>query len=193
VLDLAYMVTFGSELAVVSMLPLFYADMFGLSLVLSGLLASAFAFTNLIARPGGGLTSDRFGRKRTLLVLLAGMVCAYLALSQVNHAFWLPLVVALTMTCSFLGQAGSGAIFAVVPLVKRRMTGQIAGMVGAYGNVGGVVFLTVLSFVVPKIFFLTIAAAAFVTFLAVLFFLEEPKGQMAEVLPDGTVQMIDVS
>ena len=32
VLDLAYMVTFGSELAVVSMLPLFYTDTFGLSL-----------------------------------------------------------------------------------------------------------------------------------------------------------------
>ncbi len=193
VLDLAYMVTFGSELAVVSMLPLYYTDVFELDLITAGLLASAFAFTNLIARPGGGLVSDHFGRKKTLSVLLAGMVVGYLVLSQVTSAFWLPLVVGITMICSFLGQAGSGAIFGMVPLIRRRMTGQIAGMVGAYGNVGGVIFLTVLSFVAPKIFFLTIAGAAIVTLLAVQFFLDEPSGQMAEVLPDGTVEMIDVS
>ncbi len=40
VLDLAYLVTFGSELAVVSMLPLFFKDTFGLSLVEAGMLAS---------------------------------------------------------------------------------------------------------------------------------------------------------
>ncbi len=193
VLDLAYMVTFGSELAVVSMLPLYYTDVFELDLITAGLLASAFAFTNLIARPGGGLVSDRFGRKKTLSVLLAGMVLGYLVLSQVTSTFWLPLVVGITMICSFLGQAGSGAIFGMVPLIRRRMTGQIAGMVGAYGNVGGVIFLTVLSFAAPKIFFLTIAGAAIVTLLAVQFFLDEPSGQMAEVLPDGTVEMIDVS
>jgi len=27
----------------------------------------------------------------------------------------------------------------------------------------------------------------------VIFFLDEPEGQMAEVMPDGTVQMIDVT
>ena len=116
-----------------------------------------------------------------------------MALSQVTPAFQLPLVVAITMICSFLGQAGSGAVFAMVPLIKRRMTGQIAGMVGAYGNVGGVVFLTVLSFGAPKIFFLTIAGAAVITLVAVYVLLDEPSGQMVEVLPDGTVEMIDVS
>ena len=41
-------------------------------------------------------------------------------------------------------------------------------------------------------FFLVIAGSVAVTVLAVLF-LEEPEGHMTEVLPDGTVQMIDVS
>jgi NNP family nitrate/nitrite transporter-like MFS transporter len=58
VLDLAYLVTFGSELAVVSMLPLFFMDTFGLSAVMAGLLAAGYSFTNLVARPGGGLLSD---------------------------------------------------------------------------------------------------------------------------------------
>jgi len=90
-------------------------------------------------------------------------------------------------------QSGEGAVFAMVPLVKRRLTGQVAGMAGAFGNVGAVTFLTVLSFVSPQIFFLVIAGAAVVTLVAVVFFLEEPAGQMAEVLPDGTVQMIQVT
>lgn len=98
-----------------------------------------------------------------------------------------------TIFCSLFVNAGNGAVFAVIPLVKRRLTGQIAGMAGAYGNVGGVTFLTVLSFVEPQIFFLVIAAFAVVTLAAVAFFLEEPKGHMAEILPDGTVQMIEVT
>jgi len=89
--------------------------------------------------------------------------------------------------------AGEGAVFAMVPLIKRRMTGQIAGMTGAYGNVGAVIFLTVLSFVEPNIFFLVIGGSALIVMVLVAFFLDEPKGQMAEVLPDGTVQMINVS
>ncbi|KZZ77738.1 hypothetical protein A3766_28090 [Oleiphilus sp. HI0132] len=72
------------------------------------------------------------------------------------------------------------------------MTGQIAGMVGAYGNVGGVTFLTVYSFVDASTFFMVIAGAA-VACLALVQFLDEPKGHMHEVLPDGTVQMIEVS
>jgi MFS transporter, NNP family, nitrate/nitrite transporter len=79
----------------------------------------------------------------------------------------------------------------VVPLVQRRLTGQIAGMTGAYGNIGALLFLTVLSLVAIQTFFWVIAATAVVTLIAVQF-MDEPSGQMAEILPDGTVQMIDV-
>ncbi len=192
VLDLAYLVTFGSELAVVSMLPLFFADTFGLSEVLAGALASGYAFMNLVARPSGGLISDKFGRKRTLLILLAGLAIGYFVLSQVGSHWPVMLAVIAIMACSFFVQAGEGAVFAMVPLIKRRMTGQIAGMTGAYGNVGAVSFLTVLSFVSPQAFFLVIAIAAVATVIAVQLLLYEPKGSMAEVLPDGTVQLIEV-
>ncbi len=196
ILDLAYMVTFGSELAVVSMLPLFFYNTFseshGVTAVMAGLLASGFAFMNLIARPGGGLISDKFGRKKSLTIFLIGLVIGYFIMSNIDSSWSLILAVAVTMLCSFFVQAGEGAVFAMVPLIKRRMTGQIAGMVGAYGNVGAVLFLTVLSFVSPQIFFMSIAAAALFVLVAVQF-IEEPKGYMAEVLPDGTVQMIEVS
>lgn len=193
VLDLAYLVTFGSELAVVSMLPLFFKDTFDLSLVTAGLLASGYAFMNLLARPGGGLFSDKFGRKKTLLVLLTGLAVGYLVMGNIDSSWPLFLAVIASMACSFFVQSGEGAVFALVPLVKRRLTGQVAGMAGAYGNVGAVTFLTVLSFVTPQIFFMVIAAAAVVAIIAVYFFLEEPEGHMTEVLPDGTVQMIEVS
>lgn len=192
ILDLAYLVTFGSELAVVSMLPLFFKDTFNLSLVEAGLLASGFAFMNLVARPSGGFFSDRFGRKKSLTLLISGLAAGYYLMSHITSEWSLLLAVATTMACSFFVQAGEGAVFAIVPLVKRRMTGQIAGMAGAYGNVGAVSFLTVFSFVDPSTFFLVIAIAAVVT-LTTVQFLEEPEGQTAEIMPDGSVQMIDVS
>ena len=192
VLDLAYLVTFGSELAVVSMLPLFFKNTFDLSLVQAGLLASGYAFMNLVARPSGGYFSDRFGRKKSLTILISGLAAGYFLMSNINSEWPLLLAVAATMVCSFFVQAGEGAVFAIVPLVKRRMTGQIAGMAGAYGNVGAVTFLTIFSFVDPSTFFLVISGAAIVT-LAAVQLLEEPTGHTAEIMPDGSVQMIDVS
>lgn len=192
VLDLAYFVTFGSELAVVSMLPLYFMDTFELTPVTAGLLASGYAFMNLVARPGGGLFSDKFGRKKSLLFLLAGLAIGYFILSNITSEWPIWLAVVATMACSFFVQSGEGAVFAIVPLVKRRLTGQIAGMTGAYGNVGAVTFLTVLSFVKPEVFFIVIAAAAVIIFGIVAVYMREPKGHMAEVLPDGTVQMIEV-
>jgi len=192
ILQLAYFVTFGSELAVVSMLPLYFLDTFeGLDAVTAGLLASGFAFMNLAARPGGGWLSDKFGRRKTLSILICGLTVGYLVLSQIEGTWWIPLAVIATMCCSFFVQAGEGAVFAMVPLVQRRMTGQIAGMTGAYGNVGAVIFLTVLSFVDYSTFFIVIAAAAAVVFVAVQF-LEEPQGHIAEINEDGSVELIQV-
>jgi NNP family nitrate/nitrite transporter-like MFS transporter len=192
ILNVNYFVTFGSELAVVSMLPFFFIDTFELDPVKAGLLASGFAFMNLLARPGGGLLSDKFGRRGTMLILILGLAVGYFTLGNIGSGWPVWLAVVATMCCSFFVQAGEGAVFAMVPLVQRRMTGQIAGMAGAYGNVGAVCFLTVYSFVDASTFFLVIAASAFVAFAA-SWMLEEPSGHMAEVMPDGTVTLIEVT
>ncbi|MBL4608573.1 MAG: NarK family nitrate/nitrite MFS transporter [Pseudomonadales bacterium] len=192
ILDWAYFVTFGSELAVVSMLPAFFMETFDLTPIMAGILGGAFAVMNLVARPGGGYLSDKFGRKKTLTILVGGLTIGYLVLSTINSTWMVPFAVIAVMCCSFFVQAGEGAVFAMVPLVKRRMTGQIAGMVGAYGNVGGVTFLTVYSFVDTSTFFMVIAGAAAVCLFLVQF-IEEPDGHMHEVLPDGTVQLIEVN
>jgi NNP family nitrate/nitrite transporter-like MFS transporter len=147
---------------------------------------------NLVARAAGGWLSDRFGRRRSLNVVVAGLAVGYVGLAQVSGAWPLWLAVAAAVGCSFFVQAGAGAVFAMVPLVKRRMTGQIAGMAGAYGNVGGVCFLTVLSLVDYSTFFLVIAACAVAVF-GILQWLDEPQGHMTELLEDGSVQLIEVA
>jgi NNP family nitrate/nitrite transporter-like MFS transporter len=192
VLNVLYFATFGSELAVVSMLPLFFAETFSLDMVYAGLLASLYAFMNLMSRPGGGWLSDKFGRKKTLLILTAGLALGYLAMASIDSSWPLVLAVIAAMACSFFVQAGEGAVFAAVPLIKRRLTGQIAGMTGAYGNVGAVVYLTVLSMVSYQTFFLVIAATAVLGFLTLLF-MKEPKGSITEINEDGSVQLIQVN
>ena len=192
VLNVLYFATFGSELAVVSMLPLFFSDVFGLNMVQAGLLASSYAFMNLMSRPAGGLISDYFGRKLTLVIMIAGLALGYFIFAQVDSSWPLVLAVITAMACSFFVQAGEGAVFAVVPLIKRRLTGQIAGMTGAYGNIGAVCYLTIFSFVGYETFFMIIGLSALVG-LASLFFMEEPRGHMAEVREDGTVELIEVA
>ena len=174
ILNILYFATFGSELAVVSMLPLFYQETFSLSIVMAGVLASSY------------------GRKITLLILTAGLAVGYLLMGIVDSTWPIALALLITMFCSFFVQAGEGAVFAVIPLIKRSMTGQFAGMTGAYGNVGSVVYLTVLSLVSYQVFFFVIAATAVVGFLA-LFFLKEPEGVIIEEMPDGSFAQIKVS
>jgi len=65
----------------------------------------------------------------------------------------------------------------MVPLVKRRLTGQIAGMVGAYGNVGAVLFLTAYSFVDASTFFVIIGLTAIVAVILIGLIMNEPSGQ----------------
>lgn len=191
VLNVLYFATFGSELAVVSMLPMFFSETFSLDMVYAAMLASTYAFMNLMSRPGGGWLSDKFGRKKTLLILTAGLALGYFAMSSITSGWPLFLAVAAAMACSFFVQAGEGAVFAAVPLIKRRLTGQIAGMTGAYGNVGAVVYLTVLTMVDYSTFFMVIAGTAVVGFITLLF-MEEPRGTITEVKEDGTVELINV-
>ncbi|RUR79661.1 MFS transporter [Chlorogloeopsis fritschii PCC 9212] len=185
-LELTYFVNFGSELAVVSMLPGFFETSFSLNKVVAGMIAASYAFMNLFARPGGGWVSDTLGSRRwTMTVLTAGMGISYLLMSGVNSNWWLPFAILLTMACSFFVQAGEGSTFAIVPLIKRRVTGQIAGNVGAYGNVGAVAYLTLYSFLPPgevgnRIFFQTLGVAALIVTFLCWFFLKEPKGSFAE-------------
>ncbi len=178
-LELAYIASFGSELAVVSMLPAFFENTFGLTAALAGGIAGMYAFMNLVARPGGGLLSDKIGsRKWTLAVTLAGTGIGYLIFSSLGQIA-LPVIVIMTMCASFFVMATEGATYAIVPLIKHRVTGQIAGNVGAYGNVGAVAYLTIYSLLPEggggdKFFFQMLGIVALIVASLCAFFLKEP-------------------
>ncbi|MFC7062553.1 nitrate/nitrite transporter [Halobacillus seohaensis] len=166
VLSLAYFSTFGGELAVISMLPMFFQETFTLGAIGAGMIASSFAFTNLAARPAGGWLSDKFGRKKMLTGLLFVLSILYFSMSFLSAQWPIILAVMLTMSCSMVGQAASGSVFSMVPFIKKKNTGQIAGIVGAYGNIGSVCFLAVLNLVYPAVFFSVIALGAFLCFIS---------------------------
>ncbi|MGK7891472.1 MAG: MFS transporter [Leptolyngbyaceae cyanobacterium] len=226
ILELTYIVNFGSELAVVTMLPLFFIRTFVnadgtpmLDPATAGMIAACYAFMNLMSRPGGGIISDTLGsRKWTMVVLTGGMGIGYMLMSQVNGNWWIPAAVILTMACSFFVQASEGSTFAIVPLIKRRVTGQIAGNVGAYGNVGAVAYLNTLAILtasseaanggtanyaaVYTTFFQVLGIAGLIVAFLCVFFLEEPKGSFAEfhegeemdlegIAPPSTVAALD--
>lgn len=176
-LNTTYFANFGAELAVVSMLPMFFQETWGLSAVVAGLIASSFAFVNLFARPMGGLVSDRFGNRRfVMMAYMLGIALGFFLMGLMDSKWPLVVAVAITIGCSFFVQGAEGATFGIVPSIKRRLTGQISGMAGAYGNVGAVFYLFVFMFVDASTFFLIIAAGAFISWLACYFWLKEPEG-----------------
>jgi NNP family nitrate/nitrite transporter-like MFS transporter len=179
-LELTYVTNFGSELAAVSMLPAFFEKTFGLEHVVAGMIAATYPFLNLVSRPSGGLISDKFGsRKWTITIISAGIGVGYLMAHFINSNWPIPLAIAVTMFAAYFAQAGCGATYGIVPLIKKEATGQIAGNVGAYGNVGGVVYLTIFSLTDASTLFTTMGLAAMVCAFMCGFFLKEPKGSFA--------------
>lgn len=191
ILSLAYAVTFGSELAVVSMLPMFFQSTFAVPVALAGLFGASFAAVDIASCPSGGFISDQLGRKRSLAFLLAGAALGFTLLSCITNAWPIALAVAAMMGSSFFLGSAAGCVFAMVPLIRRSLTGQIAGIVGAYGNIGAVFFLTVFSFVSTPVFFMVIAASIAIASAAAML-LDEPSNTLVEVLPDGSVQQIEI-
>ncbi len=199
-LNMTYFANFGAELAVVSMLPLFFENTFKITPQMAGLVAGSFAVINLIARPLGGYLSDKMNsRKKTMLIYMVGIAFGFFLMGliskysgQVNAdgdpilvpmftgTWWLVVSVIITMFASMFVQGAEGATFAMIPSIKKEMTGRIAGMAGAYGNVGAVTYLFILTMVDSKMFFFILAAGAAVSFLWCLFALKEPEGAFAD-------------
>lgn len=176
-LNTTYFANFGAELAVVSMLPMFFQETWGLKPVAAGMIASTFAFVNLFARPMGGLVSDRMGNRRfVMLSYMFGIGVGFVLMGLMDSRWPLVIAVAVTIGCSFFVQGAEGATFGIIPSIKRRLTGQIAGMAGAYGNVGAVFYLFVFMFVDASTFFLIIAAGAFISWAICWKWLREPEG-----------------
>lgn len=199
-LNTTYFANFGAELAIVSMLPMFFYEVFSsllyedgsqvMTLTMAGAVAGSFAVINLVARPVGGLLSDKMGnRKKTMLIYMVGITIGFflmamiskygddgILLPQYNTMTWLVVSVLITMFASFFVQGAEGATFAMIPTIKKDITGRIAGMAGAYGNVGAVSYLFLYTFLDDKTFLYILSAGALVSVIYCGLALEEPKG-----------------
>ena len=169
ILSLVYALTFGSQLAVISMFPQFLETAFDLSVATAGMVGSSFAVMNLLTRPAGGWISDRIEKKSSLMLFVTGSMIGYAAMSQITSSWSLWSVLLLALSCSIFLQAGTGACFAAVPLIRKDLTGQMAGMAGAYGSIGALAFLTVFSFTTPEKFFGITALYAAIVLLTLIF------------------------
>lgn len=180
-LNASYVVTFGAELAVISMLPYFFQKTFALSPVMAGLFGSMFALFNFFSRALGGYVSDRTPtRKLAHMIYLAGVTGGFVLMGMITPEWPLAMAVLVTVICALFVTGGCGTTFALVPFVKRRITGNVAGYAGAYGNVGAVVFTSAFVYLTDSQFFQMIGATAALTFVFCFFFLKEPAGAFAK-------------
>jgi Nitrate/nitrite transporter len=99
---------------------------------------------NIFARTLGGVYGDKMGIQYGLkgrvyflgiITLLEGI--SLVIFSQMNQLY---LSMILLVIFSLFVQMAEGATFSVVPFINRKSIGSVAGIVGAGGNMGAVLF-----------------------------------------------------
>lgn len=142
ILFLAYGACFGIEITFDNVAALYFTENFSCDLKTAGLLAGAFGFMNLFARAVGGIVADKVGNTygmRGKGWLLAGLLAmeglGIMLFSQTGSIAF--AVMAMLGFAMFLKMA-NGATYAIVPFIDSKNVGSVAGIVGAGGNLGGV-------------------------------------------------------
>jgi NNP family nitrate/nitrite transporter-like MFS transporter len=143
-LMLAYAMCFGMELTFDNVASLHFVDTFHLTQSAAGFWAGIFGFMNLFARALGGIASDKAGKKfgmRGKGLLLAGVLllegCGLILFAQSGS-----LVMAITcmLTFALFLKMSNGATYGIVPFINSKNVGLVSGIVGAGGNLGGMLF-----------------------------------------------------
>jgi NNP family nitrate/nitrite transporter-like MFS transporter len=135
-LSFLYAVTFGGFVAFSTYLPTYLKDVYEFDLTAAGTRAAGFALGAVIARPIGGMLSDRVGPRPIVLTSLTGAaVLAIVIATQPSPE--------LAAGTSFVAMAvllgiGTGGVFAwVAQRAPADRVGAVAGIVGAAGGLGG--------------------------------------------------------
>jgi len=143
-LALAYAVCFGMEITFDGVAALHFTDTFKLSQRSAGFWAGAFGFMNIFARALGGISSDKIGKKYGMKgkgLLLAGMLLMEgIGIILFAHAGSLVLAIVSMLSFALFLKMANGATYGITPFINEKNVGMVSGIVGAGGNVGGMLF-----------------------------------------------------
>ncbi|MFM7023395.1 MAG: NarK family nitrate/nitrite MFS transporter [Flavobacteriales bacterium] len=143
-LALSYAVCFGMEITFDGVAALHFVDQFGLDQTSAGMWAGAFGAMNIFARAVGGIFADKIGAKwgmkgkgwlLAIVIILEGIGLVFFAMSG-N----LTMAIISMFTFAMFLKMGNGATYSIVPFIDEKNVGMVSGIVGAGGNVGGMVF-----------------------------------------------------
>ncbi|GAB2986863.1 MFS transporter [Mucilaginibacter puniceus] len=143
-LTIAYAMCFGMELTFDNVASLHFVDTFHLSQSSAGFWAGIFGMMNIFARALGGIASDKVGVKFGMKgkgLLLAGVLllegCGLLLFAQAGSLF---IAIISMLTFALFLKMSNGATYGIVPFVNTKNVGLVSGIVGAGGNLGGMLF-----------------------------------------------------
>lgn len=143
-LTMAYAMCFGMEITFDNVASLHFVDTFKLSQSSAGFWAGIFGFMNLFARALGGILSDKVGAKfgmRGKGLLLAGVLLLEgIGLIIFANAGSLLLAIISMLSFALFLKMANGATYGITPFINEKNVGLISGIVGAGGNVGGMLF-----------------------------------------------------
>ena len=143
-LVLAYAVCFGMEITFDNVASLHFVDTFHLSQSSAGFWAGVFGFMNLFARALGGIVSDRAGRRWGMRgkgwLLAAVLFLEGIGLIAFAGAGSFPMAIAFMLSFALFLKMSNGAVYGIVPFINEKNIGLISGVVGAGGNLGGMLF-----------------------------------------------------
>ncbi len=143
-LTIAYAMCFGMEITFDNVASLHFTDSFGLSQSSAGFWAGIFGFMNLFARALGGIISDKTGKKWGMqgkgYFLAIALLLEGAGLILFAHAGTLAFAIVSMLSFALFLKMANGATYGIVPFINEKNVGLISGIVGAGGNLGGMMF-----------------------------------------------------
>lgn len=143
-LTIAYAMCFGMEITFDNVASLHFVDTFKLSQSSAGFWAGIFGMMNIFARALGGIVSDRVGRKSGLrgkgFLLAAMLLIEGIGIIIFAHAGSLGMAIVSMLSFALFLKMANGATYGIVPFINEKNVGLISGIVGAGGNLGGMLF-----------------------------------------------------
>ena len=143
-LSLAYAVCFGMEITFDNIAALHFVQEYKLSQGSAGFWAGVFGFMNIFARALGGIFADkvgkRFGMRGKGLLLAAVLLLEGLGLMMFASAGSFGMAIFSMVTFALFLKMANGTTYAITPFVNEKNVGLVSGVVGAGGNVGGMLF-----------------------------------------------------